>query len=234
MARASAAGSASTLRRHAAQSSSSSAIRRLPLSPACQTLCLLVVDQPLQRRAGVFQQQRQAFVQTALTILWRGHAVEPYQCVKPKPGKGFTPFRLAVLAAGDEVEHRQQRLAAVGQHFQFVAVLGQHRLARIDHIQAGMTGQQLAQYLGLLLEALARFAALQKTLQPGRAVQALAWALQAFKVVEQGDGIFQAGRVVQLQQRFTVHRQPCTFHMASSAGAVGHFAKTDVAGQGAQ
>ncbi|MCY1174214.1 hypothetical protein D9M73_144080 [compost metagenome] len=161
-------------------------------------MCLLVVDQPLQRRAGVFQQQRQAFIQTALAILWRGHAVEPDQCVKPKPGKGFTPFRFAVLAAGDEVEHRQQRLAAVGQYFQFVAVLGQHRLAGINHIQTGIAGQQLAQYLGLLLETLARFAALQKTLQPGRAVQALARAFQPFKVVEQGDGIFQARRVVQL------------------------------------
>ncbi|MNV78645.1 hypothetical protein D3C71_1721480 [compost metagenome] len=74
--------------------------------PACQALCLLVVDQPLQGRAGVFQQQGQAFVQPALAILWRGHAVEPHQCVKPKPGKGFTPLRLAVLVAGDEVQHR--------------------------------------------------------------------------------------------------------------------------------
>ena len=68
-------------------------------------LRLLVVDQPLQGRAGVFQQQGQAFVQAALAVFRRGHAVEPHQGVKAKPGKGFTPFGLAVLAAGDEVEH---------------------------------------------------------------------------------------------------------------------------------
>ncbi|MCY1425494.1 hypothetical protein D9M71_412830 [compost metagenome] len=109
--------------------------------PACQALGLLVVDQPLQDRAGVFQQQGQALVQTALAVLWRGHAVEPHQRVKAKPGKGFTPLRLTVLVAGNEVEYRQQRLAAAGQYFQFVAVLGQHRLAGVDHIQAGIAGQ---------------------------------------------------------------------------------------------
>ena len=145
---------------------------------AGQALGLLVVDQPLQGRAGAFQQQGQAFVQAAFAVLGWGYAVEPYQRVKAKPGKGFAPLRLAVLVAGDKVEHRQQWLAATGQHLQFVAVLGQHWLAGIDHIQAGVAGQQLAQHLGFLLETLARFAALQEPLEAGRAVQALARALQ--------------------------------------------------------
>ena len=126
--------------------------------------------------------------------------------MQAEAGQGFAPVRFAVVAAADKVEHRQQRLAATGQHLQFVAVLGQHRLASVDHVQAGIGGQQLAQHLGFLFETLARLAAFQETRQPRRAIQAFAGAVEAFQVIEQGDGVFQAGSVVQLQQSFAIYR----------------------------
>ena len=138
---------------------------------ACLALGLLVVDQALQGGAGVLEQQGQALEQAPFAILGRRHAVEAHQGVQAKTGEGFAPLRLAMLLAGDEVEHGQQGLAATGQDFQLIAVLGQHRLAGIDHIEPGIARQQLAQDLGFLFETLARLAALEKPLQPCRAVR---------------------------------------------------------------
>ena len=89
----------------------------------------------------MLQQQRQAFIQAAFAIFGRCHAVEPHQRMQTEAGQGFAPLGLAVLRAADKVEHWQQRLAATGQYAEFVAVLGQHRLAGIDHIQPGVRGQ---------------------------------------------------------------------------------------------
>ncbi len=197
-------------------------------------LGLLVENQPLQLRTGAFQQQGEAFIEAALAILWRCDAVEAHQGMQPQAGQGFTPVGLALGGAADEVEHRQQRFAATGEHRQLVAVFGQNRFAGIDHIQPGIRRQQLAQHLGLLFEALSGFAAGQEAGHPRRTVQALTGAVQAFEIVEQGDGIFQAGRVVQLQQGIAVHRQARTLYMAGGAGTMGDLAESHVAGQGAQ
>ncbi|MNV60870.1 hypothetical protein D3C71_1533510 [compost metagenome] len=78
------------------------------------------------------------------------------------------------------------------------------------------------------------FAAIQETRQPRRAVEAFARPLQAFEVVEQGDGVFQARGVVEIEQGLAVHRQPCALDMPRGAGTMGHFTEADVAGQGAQ
>ena len=197
-------------------------------------LCFVILDQALQLGARTLQQQGQAFVQASFTIFrWR-HAVERHQGVQAEASQGFAPFTFAVAGAGDKVEHRQQRAATHGQHRQFVAVLGQHRLTHVDHIQAGVGGQQLTQYLGLLFVALARLAAFEKTRQARRAVQAFTGAVEALQVVEQGNGVFQAGGVVQLQQRLAVYRQARTFDMARGACARRDFAELHVAGQGAQ
>ncbi|MNF69264.1 hypothetical protein D3C84_511390 [compost metagenome] len=139
-----------------------------------------------------------------------------------------------MVGAADKIQHRQQGFAATGQHFQLVAILGQHRLPGVDHIEPGIRCQQLAQHLGFLFEALSGFAALQKTRQPRRAVEPFAGTFQAFEVVEQGDGVFQAGGVVEIEQGLAVHRQPCALDMPRGAGTMGHFTEADVAGQGAQ
>ena len=182
----------------------------------------------------MLQQQRQAFIQSALAIFGRGHAVEPHQRMQAQAGQGLAPLGLAVLRAADKVEHRQQRLAATGQYAEFVAVLGQHRFAGVDYVKSGVRGEQLAQYFGFLLKALARLAAFEKARDPRRAIQAFTGVVEAFKVVEQGDGIFKPRRVVQLQQRLAVYRQPGALDMARGAGAMGHFAKADIPGEGAQ
>ncbi len=197
-------------------------------------LGLVIVDQPLQLRPRLLQQQRQAFVQAPLAVQRRRHAVETHQRMQAEAGQGLAPLLFAMAGLGDEVEHRQERLAAAGERRQLVLVLGQHRLAGVDHVEPGVAGQQLAQHLGLLLEALARLAAVEKACGARRAVEAFAGALQAFEIVEQGDGVFQARRVVELQQRFAVHRQPRAFDVAGGAGAVRDLAEADVAGQGAQ
>lgn len=129
----------------------------------------------------------------------------------------------------DEVEHRQQRFAATRQHRQLILVLGQHRLAGVDHVQAGVAGQQLAQHLGLLFEALTGLGTLKEATAACRAIQTLAGPVQALQVVEQGDGIFQAGGVVQLQQCLAVHRQARALDMAGGAGPVRDLAEADIA-----
>ena len=197
-------------------------------------MSLLIGNQALQLRAGVFEQQREAFIESAFAILGRCDAVETHQRMQAEARQGFAPGRFAVVGAADKIQHRQQRFATTGQHFQFIAVLGQHRLAGIDHIEAGVAGQQLPQHLGFLFETLSCFAALEEACQPGRAVEAFAGALQAFEVIEQGDGVFQAGGVVEVEQGLAVDRQARAFDVSRGAGAMGHFTKADVTGQGAQ
>ena len=146
---------------------------------ARQTLRLLVDNQPLQLLTGIFQQQGEAFVQSTLAIFrWR-NAVESHQRMQAQTRQGFAPVRFAVFGTADKIQHRQQRFAATGQHRQFITVFGQHRFACVDHIQAGIRGQQLAQHLGFLLEALASFAAVEKTRQACRSIQTLAGTVQA-------------------------------------------------------
>ncbi|KKJ00148.1 hypothetical protein PROH_10520 [Prochlorothrix hollandica PCC 9006 = CALU 1027] len=139
--------------------------------------------------------------------------------MQTKAGQGFAPLAFTMAGAGDEIEHRQQGSAAHVEHRQFVSILGQHWLAHVDHVQPGVGGHELAQYLGFLFVALAGFAAFEKTRQTCRAVQPLAGAVEALQVIEQGDGILQAGGVVQLQQRLAIHRQARTLDMARGAGA---------------
>ena len=147
----------------------------------------------------MFQQQRQAFIQTALAVFGRGHAVEAHQRMQAQTRQCVAPFGFALLRVADEIQYWQQRFAATGQHTEFVAVLGQHRFAGINHVQPRIRGQQLAQHFGFLLKALAGLAAFKKTRDAGRAVQAFAGAVEALKVVEQRNGIFQPRCVVQLQ-----------------------------------
>ena len=197
-------------------------------------LGLLIKNQAFQLWPCAFQQQGEAFIQPTFTVFRGGHAVESHQRMQAQASQGFAPVRLAMVAAADEIKHRQQRLAATGQHLEFVAVLGQHRFAGVDHIQAGVGGQQLAQHLGFLFETLAGFTAIEEARQAGRAVEAFAGAIQSLQIIEQGDGIFQSGCVVQLQQGFAVHRQARAFDMPGGAGAMGDFAEAHVSGQRAQ
>ena len=147
----------------------------------------------------MLQQQRKAFIQAPFAILGRGDAVETHQCMQTEARQGVAPLGFALLRTADEIEHRQQRFAATGQHAEFVTVFGQHRFAGIDHVEPGVRSQQLAQDFGLLLETLSGLAAFQEARHSGRAVQAFTGAVEALQVVEQGDGIFQPRRVVQLQ-----------------------------------
>ncbi len=149
----------------------------LAAGQACSSLGLVVLDQSLQLGSRLFQQQRQAFVQPALTVHGWRYAVEAHQCMQAEAGQGLTPFLVAVPRLGDEVEHRQQRLAAAGEHRQLILVLGQHRLTGVDHVEPGVAGQQLTQHLGFLLEALACLAAVEKARGACRAVEALTGAL---------------------------------------------------------
>ncbi|MCY1355047.1 hypothetical protein D9M69_414510 [compost metagenome] len=122
----------------------------------------MIVHQALQLRAGAFQQQGQAVVEALLAVQRRRHAVETHQGMQAEAGQGLAPVALAMVFAGDEVQHWQERPATHGQHRQFVTVFGQDRLAGVDHIEPGIGGQQLAQHLGFLLEALACLAAVEK------------------------------------------------------------------------
>ncbi len=206
----------------------------LPGAQARGGLGLMVGDQPVELRPGALQQQRQALVEAPLAVQRRRHAVETHQGVQAQASEGGAPLLLAMLRAGDEVQHRQQRPAAAGEHRQFVAILGQHRFAGVDHVEPGVGGEQLADHLGFLFETPARFVAVQQPRHAFRAIETLAGALQGVQVVEQGDGVFQAGRVVEFQQRFAVHRQPGALDVAGGAGAMGDFAESTVASQGAQ
>ncbi len=101
----------------------------------------MVLDQPLQFGPRLFQQQRQAFVQPALAVHGGRHAVEAHQRMQAEAGQRLTPLIFTMPRLGDEVEHRQQRLAAAGQHCQLILVLGQDRFAGIDHVEPGVAGE---------------------------------------------------------------------------------------------
>ena len=114
-----------------------------PCAAAFAQLALrqVIVNESLQLWSGLFLQQRQAVIQAAFAIQrWR-HAVEAHQGMQTEAGQGIAPVLLAVLAAADEVQYRQQGPPAHAQHRQLIAVFGQHRFARIDHVEAGVRGQ---------------------------------------------------------------------------------------------
>ena len=158
-----------------------------------------VVEQYLKRLARLLQQQCQALVQALLAIGGWRHAVEAHQGVQAQARQGLPPGQLARRVDRAEVEHRQQRLATQGEDGQFIAVLGQHRLAGVDDIQPGIGTQQLAQHLGFLLETLACFAAVKEAADACRAVLARCLSGLAVEQFQQGDGVLHAGGVVQLQ-----------------------------------
>ncbi|MNL19067.1 hypothetical protein D3C87_1402470 [compost metagenome] len=108
---------------------------------ASQTLGLLIGDQAFELRPGRFQQQGETFIESTLAIFRRRDTVETHQGMQAQPRQRFPPCRFAVVGAADEIQHRQQGFAATGQHFQLVAILGQHRLPGVDHIEPGIRGQ---------------------------------------------------------------------------------------------
>ena len=59
----------------------------LAAGQTCGSLGLVVLDQSLQLGARLFQQQRQAFVQPALTVHGWRHAVEAHQCMQAEAGR---------------------------------------------------------------------------------------------------------------------------------------------------
>ncbi len=115
-------------------SSSRSAISRVPAARRARRCASWSAISRSSCGAGPLQQQGEALVAGAA----RRPAAAP-RCRSPpahagRGGPARRPVGLAVAGAGDEVEHRQQRPRAVGEHRQFVAVLGQHRLAGVDHV----------------------------------------------------------------------------------------------------
>ena len=104
-------------------------------------LSLVAGDQALQLWARLLQQQGQALVQAAFAIQRRRDGVEGDQRMQAEARQGAAPGVFLWLAGTAEIEHRQQRFAAAGQHGQFVAVFGQHRLAGVDQVEPGIAGQ---------------------------------------------------------------------------------------------
>ena len=120
------------------------------------------------------------------------------------------------------------------EQFELVTVLGQHRIADVDHIQRSIAGQHLAQDLGLLLEAQAGLGGGEKARDALGAIDPGRGRRQRIHPFEQRDRILHAGGVPQLDPRTIARHQAQALDMAGGAGLVGDLAEADLARQGAQ
>ncbi|GAB1382547.1 hypothetical protein MASR1M50_08660 [Burkholderiales bacterium] len=134
-------------------------------------------------------------------------------------------------AVAHEVEHRQDGPRAAGQDLDFGAVLGQHRLARVDH-QHGAVGliQQRAQHLGFLLEAGPRLGPGQE----GTHALGARIARLARQKLQQGHRILQPRRVDKAHHQPAVQSQLDGLGVARGAGAVRHLPEVDAPRERAQ
>jgi len=179
-------------------------------------------------------QRGQGVEQLALAVQRRRHRVEAHHGMQAEAGERGAPVVHARHRRGDEVEHRQKRPRAGGEQFELVAVLGQHRVARIDHVQRGVARQHLAQHLGLLLEAAGGLVAGEEARHPLGAVDALAGRDQSVDELEQRDRILHARGVEEFHRRHAVGHQAQALDVAGGAGRIRHLAEADVARQRAQ
>ena len=127
---------------------------------------LKVGDDVAQYASIRWQQRAQIPVQIALGAgEWR-RRVKAHDGVQATIHQQRTPSRFAAGRIADEIKHRQNRSGAGVQQFDFIAKLGQHRLARIDHQKRGVDLQQRAQYLGLLFKDAVGLRAIEKAADP--------------------------------------------------------------------
>ena len=200
-----------------------------------QGLPLVFLHQPQQRGAAHIQQGRELLVQDAFAATGRRHRVKAHHHVQTKTGQRLAPGGLIGARRAHEIEQGQQRHGTTGQNLQLVAVLGEHRVAGVDHIEGGIALQQLPQHLGLLLEAPRCPRGLQELLHPRGPVQPAPGACRlTVQRLQQGNGVFHAGGVIQRQQRRGADAQAHAFHMPRGAGARRYFAEVAVTGQRAQ
>jgi hypothetical protein len=192
------------------------------------------VHQPLQRRAMAVHQRCQGLEQLALAFERRRHGVEADHRMQVQPRQRGAPVVHARVGRGHEVEHRQQRTRATRQQLEFIAVLGQHRVARIHHVQRRVAGEHLSQHLGLLLETPLRIGRGEEALDARRPVETLAGRHQGIDELEQRDRVFHARRVEQFDRRPAVGHQAQALDVARRACGVRHLAEGHVARQRAQ
>ncbi|KAG1200834.1 hypothetical protein G6F35_012342 [Rhizopus arrhizus] len=154
--------------------------------------------------------------------------------MQAQPGHRAAPLVGTVGGRVHEVQHGQQGPAAGGQDGEFVAVLAQHRIARVNHVERGVGVQRLGQDAGLLFVAAVRFGRVEEAADARRAVQPFFGAIQPLQVLQQGDAVFHPGRVEPFEHGAAFQAQPRAFDVARGAGAVGHLAERGVAREGAQ
>ena len=120
------------------------------------------------------------------------------------------------------------------QDVEFVAVLAQHRVARVDDVERRVAVQHLGQHARFLFVAAVSFRRVQEAAHARRSVQPFAGRLQPLQVFQQRDAVFHAGRVEPFQRVAALDAQARAFDVARGAGAVGDFAEARVARQRAQ
>jgi len=198
--------------------------------PARQCLALTAGNQRLQRVAVFVEQHRQLAVEHRLGLAFGSDGIEFHHGVQTQPAEHGAPGPRLSRRRCNEVEHRQQRDAAKRENFQLVAVFIEHRVAGIDDVQRGIAGAKLTQHLGLLLEAPSGLGAGKEAGNPRRAVQTLV-AGQRIQTLEQSDRVFQARRVVKLDERATVDQQAHALDMTGGAGTGRYFAESGIAAE---
>ena len=109
--------------------------------------------QLFQHRLAI-EQDVQLLPHAHLAIKIKRHRVKLAVHMQATPRQHLIPC--LGIALGREIEHRHHRLGTPRQYRQFIFVLRQHRLTRIYHIHADITGQYLPQHLGLLAEFMLR------------------------------------------------------------------------------
>ncbi len=179
------------------------------------------------------EQDGQPVVELLFAIQRWCDRIEFQQRMQAQARHRIAPLHRSARRRMHEVQNRQQRLAARGQQRQFVAMLAQHRIARIDDVQGGVARQHFFQYAGFLFEAAPRFGRIQEQPYALRAIQA-AVSAQVLDVLQQRDAVFHAGRIEPGQHGPAFQPQARALHLPRRAGAVGDAAEAGVPRQGAQ
>ncbi|MNS93216.1 hypothetical protein D3C72_1273740 [compost metagenome] len=138
---------------------------------AFAALCGQAVGQACQCVGVAVQQHAQLGIELLFAIQRRRHGVEFHHRMQAQPRHGAAPFVGAVRGRVHEIQHGQQGAAAGGKNGEFVAMLAQHGVARVDHVQRRVALQHFCQHAGFLFEAAMRFGRVQKAADARGAVQ---------------------------------------------------------------
>jgi hypothetical protein len=134
-----------------------------------------------------------------------------------RAGQMLAPHGGLGLIASDEIQHRDDGLGASPENDQLIAMLAQHAIASINHVERAVAVEDLRDRLRFLRKAPIGRRGLGASKKAADKVHAIdsPIACKAVEMVEQRDRILQAGCVVELNKRPTLNHKGHALNAAS-------------------